>query len=194
MGLDRLHREFVSAPRGPGKERARERLAKAIDDRLHRYFAARVDEQWAGDLVQEANETVWRKLPSFAAQHEQAFSRWVVSIARMLVMRVRQRGLPRSAQVVEFDSLDFVNPGTGPSTALRRRERARVLESELRHLATPQRRALVDQLEGGDVRSFAAREGLALTTVRTHRRRGRQRVQARVVRRVQTPETRSEVV
>ncbi|EDM78359.1 hypothetical protein PPSIR1_05906 [Plesiocystis pacifica SIR-1] len=186
MGVDRLYREFAGAPASVRKERAKERLGRAINDRLRNYFRARVDEQLVADLVQEANETIWTRLASFEPVHDQALERWMLSIARILVLRVRYRRVPRAARVMEFESAEFANPATGPSTALRRRERSRVLESELRRLATPHRLALVDQLAGGDVQSFAAREGLPSATVRSHRRRGRRSMEARVARRIQS--------
>ncbi|EDM79580.1 hypothetical protein PPSIR1_21169 [Plesiocystis pacifica SIR-1] len=183
MELDRLYSEFAdnSERRGP-----KEALGAGLNHWLHHYFAQRFGKTVAEDLAQTAAETVWRLIPTFEPEHPEAFGRWVNRIARILVMREWKR---RQAERRNAASLLEHNLGTSPSSGVERLEHARMLESEMNRLQSPLRRAVEDQLRGGDVASFARRHGLPEATVRTHRRRGRKRLQQRIAARRRTPQS-----
>lgn len=183
MRLDELYRDYRRAPDGPAKER----LGRALERFFVRHFSRRCGSARAPDLSQSAVETVWRKLPSFEPEHDDAFTRWVTRIAHYAVLHEHERRRAKAVEAGEFESVEFQHPKTSPSARVRERERMRLLRSELRRLHPRLRGALEDQLRGGDVLGYARRQGLPAATVRTHRRRGREALRQRIELRERTP-------
>ncbi|EDM77773.1 sigma-24 (FecI-like) protein [Plesiocystis pacifica SIR-1] len=183
MRLDELYSDYCRAPDGPAKER----LGRALERFFVRHFSRRCGPARARDLSQSAIETVWRKLPDFEPEHDDAFSHWLTRIAHYIVLYERARRPPNAFEVGGLESAEFHHPRTSPSGRVRQRERMRLLQSELQRLQPRLREAIEDQLRGGDVQGYARRHGLPPATVRTHRRRGREALRQRIELRERTP-------
>jgi RNA polymerase sigma-70 factor (ECF subfamily) len=109
----------------------------------------------ADDLVQEVFLRAYRSLPAFQWTSERAFYRWLLGIARHVVLTAGEWAGRR--EVLELDR-DIPDSGTSPSRALRREERFERLEEAMAVLS-PDHREVIRQacLEGRKVKDIAAR-------------------------------------
>lgn len=169
-----------------GQSGSEQLLARALGRDLRCYFAARCKETDAEDLVQSTLEVIWRKLPEFEPQHPDSFRRWVLAIAA----REAKSACNRRRRELELGG-DL--PGT-PAALDRRqssellwRERAELVRAELEELDDRHRRALEHELAEGDLRAFAAQEGISPETVRTRRFKARTCVRCGIDSRRRTP-------
>ncbi|EDM78405.1 hypothetical protein PPSIR1_06136 [Plesiocystis pacifica SIR-1] len=156
-------------------------LVHGVDRWLIGYFERRFPYHLARDLAQQSNELIWERFSSFAPVHDEAFARWVGSVARIQALRAARGQSRRDAELGrDVDLSALVHDGTGPITALERQEKRDLLARELDRLAEPFRRAVEDQLAGGDVESFAKKEATAAATIRTRRHRAKIELKRRI--------------
>ncbi|MFO7568116.1 MAG: sigma-70 family RNA polymerase sigma factor [Enhygromyxa sp.] len=149
------------------------RLRKVIRPCFLRFFG----EADADDLVQSTLVIIHRKLPEFEVRAGKPIRKWARTIARSQVQdELRRRA--RRAKLMNSLANAPRPPTTKLSTRLGRAQ-AYVLELERVREALPMldsryRRVIENDLEGGDIDEFAAREQIERGTVRTRRRRAYQ--------------------
>jgi RNA polymerase sigma-70 factor (ECF subfamily) len=140
--------------RGPLLQRQRTRLKRMVAARMDPRLAARVD---PSDVVQEALAEADRRLDDYLRRRPLPFYCWLrqlaweklldehrrhVRAARRSVTREEEAlGLPDGSVLRLAERL--LDPGTGPSAALRQRELSERVRSALRALSEPEREVLV---------------------------------------------------
>jgi RNA polymerase sigma-70 factor (ECF subfamily) len=141
------------AARGPLLQRHRQRLRRMVAARLDPRLATRVD---PSDVVQEVLAEADRRLDDYLRRRPIAFYPWLrqmvweklveehrrhVRAARRTVTREAEIGLPDGSvhQLAER----LLDPGTGPSAALQRREVAERVRAALQALPDADREVLV---------------------------------------------------
>ncbi|WP_165227490.1 sigma-70 family RNA polymerase sigma factor [Aquisphaera insulae] len=135
-------------------ERHRASLRRIVARRLDRRIVARVD---PSDVVQEAMSIAIAELPRFARERPVSFACW---LRRQAIVRLgwlhrfhlrtgmrsvaREVSCDRGGRSEEAAAMDnLVDPGTGPSTAATRAERAEHVRSLLDAMAPADREILV---------------------------------------------------
>jgi RNA polymerase sigma-70 factor (ECF subfamily) len=135
--------------------------------RLVRLSRSMVGEEAAEDVVQEGLLICWRKLPRLS--RPEAFGAWVTRIVFRRCLRLRDRRRPEIA----VEGLPATAPGN-PHTA--------AWVSQLLGALAPRQRAVMHLtvVEGQTDHEIARLLGIAASSVRAHRRRARQRLDAMV--------------
>jgi RNA polymerase sigma factor (sigma-70 family) len=154
------------------KPRAWTKLGQRLAAELDPYFRRWVGEAEADDLTQKTLMAVARKLPDFEVRADQPFIRWVRGIAHIQVMEALRQQRRRERRADRFAGLDQGQaPATNLNSHLARAENLELLEQELEKLDSPYRRAIENDLAGGDAGTLAAREHIKRGSARTRRRR-----------------------
>lgn len=151
---------------------------------LRWYFAREFDGLDAVELAQRTVTIVARQLPGFVPQ--KSLKQWVFGIARnqgRIELRAhgrddRLRGLV--AQVVR-------TPGTSPTARVYTNELLALLRAAIEQLPGKYRRVVEHDLEGGDIESFAEREGIKRSTARSHRFRAYAILRRQLVAHLESP-------
>ncbi len=154
-----------------GDLRARARLLQRVGEELTRLFARSFPDADAQDLSQITLMIIERKLPRFEPDAKRPFMSWVRAIARTQ-LKEDLRQLKRRMRLVREFAMIPERPQTRLSSRLRRIELLEIIEDELAKLDSRFRRAIEHHLAGGSDAELAEREGIKLTTVRTRRLRG----------------------
>jgi RNA polymerase sigma-70 factor (ECF subfamily) len=160
--------------------RHRDRLRRMVTVRIDTRLAARVD---PSDVVQDTLAEAHRKLDAYLRDRPLPFYPWLRQIAhdrlaalyrrhvragRRAVGREEPPGPALSEESVWDLARRLIDPGTGPSGAARRRERAALLRQALAELAGPDREVLVlRHLEHLSPREIAAVLGVSEAAVHT---------------------------
>lgn len=143
---------------------------------VHAFCASRAGRDAADDLTQQVFVAAWRGRHSFDPERG-VVPGWLIGIARNLSNRSfrRNREIPTADAPSEDATLvgDAVSAPDGPDTVADRL----LLGAALQRLAEDQRRTLeLGYLEGLTQQEVADRLGLPLGTVKSHQRRGLQRL------------------
>jgi RNA polymerase sigma-70 factor (ECF subfamily) len=165
--------------RGALLQRHRDRLRRMVAVRLDRRLAARVD---PSDVVQEALAEAERRLDDYLRQRPVPFYPWLRKLAeeRLIDEYRRHVGAGRRSVIREGEALGLsdastrglaerlLDPGAGPSEALRRQEANERLRSALVALAEAEREVLVLRyLEGLPAREVGQVLGVSEAAAKT---------------------------
>lgn len=174
VGLDELFHALRAGR--PGAEQA---LGRALSRELRHYFSRRFGPSDAEDLAQTTFAVIWAKWAVFEPRGPDSFRRWVFAIATREAKAARRVQQLRAGRFVKPEGSHRA-PGTSPSAHARGLEFAERVRDELEQLNDDYRRAIESEVAEGDLRDFAAVEGVAPGTVRTRRHRGRAQLRARL--------------
>jgi RNA polymerase sigma-70 factor (ECF subfamily) len=165
--------------RGALLERHRDRLRRMVAVRLDRRLAARVD---ASDVVQEALAEAERRLDDYLRERPVAFYPWLRRLVeeRLVEEYRRHVGAARRSVTREGEALHLsdastqglaerlLDPGAGPSEALRRQEANERLRSALAALPAAERGVLVLRyMEGLSAREVGEVLGVSESAAKT---------------------------
>lgn len=123
------------------------------------------------EAYQEIWEKVLRALPGFDPEGAASLSTWVATIAHRALIDRHRRWLVRG-EVLPLPDLRATDPS--PEERLDARRQAAALERALAALPEPWRRIVVlHHINGVDLETLAAQEGVALGTIKSRLHRGR---------------------
>ncbi|HVI04415.1 MAG TPA: sigma factor [Enhygromyxa sp.] len=159
----------------------------AVLDELYRYFASRFTRADADDLVQQSLDVVLRKIQSYQRTGPDSFARWLQAIAHNKALAQREQPQRERARIDVLCGQPRPSPLFSPHSWVLLHERSALLEQHKHELPDHERRALEHELRGEEDRLLAEREGVALATVRTRRRRARRRVAGSIAEERRTP-------
>ncbi len=160
-------------------QRAWTKLYGLVETDLRRYFSRRFGPEDIDDLVQATLVAVFSKLRKFEDRGESSFLRWVYGFASneaRMAMRERMR---RNHRLAELEG-DPKRPRTSPSSKLDRKRRMELIRAEAAELRSLYRRAIENELAGGDAGTFAAQEQLGRNAARVVRGRAFKQIRARL--------------
>lgn len=159
----------------------------AVLDDLYGYFASRFTGADADDLVQQCLDVVLSKIQDYQPTGLDSFARWLRAIARNKALAWNEQPLRERARTNLLLGQPRPSPLFSPPSWVLLHERSELLQRHKGSLPDHEQRALDHALRGGDDRSLAEREGIALATVRTRRRRARRRVAGSIAEERRTP-------
>lgn len=175
VNLDELLLAAQEASSGPQYRWAWARFGQALDAELTHFFARRFDHEVTRTLVQQTVVVVIEKLASYERRADDSLTHYVTSIAANKAKSLTSKRKREREGLEYYARMLCVLPDPTPSSWVlseRERELFHEYKDELpEHL----RRVIEHDLAGvGDDRAFAEAHGMALNTVRTHRRRAKE--------------------
>jgi RNA polymerase sigma factor (sigma-70 family) len=172
-----------------GEPSARKQFGLAVRLELHRFFSKCFGRTDVDDLVHDAFEVIWKKLPTFESQGPGYFTRWLYVIAANMARRRSCAPLREIARQHNLQRQAVVSPVKTPGTHLLKREQRELLERCKQELPDHEQAVIDHTLAGGDDRAFANEEGIKPASVRTRRHRATLHVQELIDANRKTPDS-----
>lgn len=145
--------ELVSAALA-GDQRALKELYRRIAPELERYFARRVSSSEIDDLVQTTIMAVFAKLNQFKGRGHDAFMRWIYGFARFEAQQAMRSRKRRDARHEAYQQ-NQPPPPTSLISKIARMQKRVIVRRALTRLNAKQRRAIENDLEGGNAKTLA---------------------------------------
>lgn len=153
-----------------GERRARTELGQRLLSELELFFRRLVGETDASDLAQMTMIIVMDKLPQFEMIPGKPFLNWVHAIARTQFQEACRKHHRRKRLAEGLAQIEQT-PQTNLSSHLARAEQLGMIDEALDDLDSHYRRAIENELQGGDAGDLAEREQIKRGSARTRRRR-----------------------
>lgn len=164
--------------------RAWQALLPPLFAALRRYFGREFDDVEAVELSQRTVTAIVRQLPGF--EFRGTLTNWVYGVARNQAL-VEHRTRRRQAALRDAVALVAPRSTTSPTSRVHAQELLAIALEELAKLPPYYRRAIENDLKGGDIESLAKREGIPRSTARVRRFRAIERLRRLVAARMPPP-------
>jgi DNA-directed RNA polymerase specialized sigma24 family protein len=155
-----------------GDPKARNQLARWINAKLYRFFRNRFQDQDAADLTQSVVEVILSNLNTFEIRGPNSFERYVGRVAGIQAKSSQRDGAREKAGQAKLGT-GVVIPELSPPSVILAQEQRALLWHWIPKLPDIHRRALEHWLAGGDDKTFALREDIAVSSARSRRRYAR---------------------